>query len=435
MLHDLYYKYRQALYSYMNSPYDILYGEHKEIVDGNEVTVLFPYISIRQMDDWNSEHIFTEETEPSTCWTVENCIRMINEEFIEQGLPIEYRNLEELSKGASTWEFFTAAFSVNLADDIIRFDEGEAHIVYLLIGGEILPLNISSLAYSSFLMNTLQTESEYKNRNIQAMFFESLIPQVNWFLPLDMIGSNLSIAAGEIVSAAVLSPCLNKMEDNIEVYGDELFAEYVLNQLCYKEKEYIISTLNSIFPRIASAENVWCLDALNALNSYSKGRQLNDCQKTALDIIFSFCNHIIKSSISRDNSVFAKSLPPTYFTSVPKEVYQLKNAYKYLIENEWIEENIEEDEFLFFFNGRGKASNKKILWNEAKKYLALFVAAISNGDDRWSVASQIFEIRNNKTGMYTPVSNKLRNNYYEATNISDKNKQRENESLIEDIFA
>lgn len=96
-------------------------------------------------------------------------------------------------------------------------------------------------------------------------------------------------------------------------------------------------------------------------------------------------------------------LIPAYFKGVNKTEQELRHICGILKDKRYIEPATNEDDFVYFFTGKGTVPNQRLRWLKKNTVLfTIFISEMTSDSRRWKTASSVFETWSRKAKDYSP---------------------------------
>lgn len=133
----------------------------------------------------------------------------------------------------------------------------------------------------------------------------------------------------------------------------------------------------------------------------------------------------LEAEIVLTTNVHASPIP-LFFDETNYGVNELRRICSSLIKWNWLDEETDEDDFVFFFSGEGLLPLQRLQWRNNNVRLSLLLSLLTQDKVVWKKASDIFKIRNKKYDgedpdmEYLPVKANTLRVTYSYTMGSDK---------------
>lgn len=136
-----------------------------------------------------------------------------------------------------------------------------------------------------------------------------------------------------------------------------------------------------------------------------------DSKNAVLQAAISTCREyaaIMLSFVERvadicNNGKGTLELIPTYFKNVAKTEQELRQICRNLKDKRYIEPATNEDDFVYFFSGKGTVPNQRLRWIKDNTLFTIFIAELAPQDScLWKTASSVFETWRRGIKEYSP---------------------------------
>ena len=147
-----------------------------------------------------------------------------------------------------------------------------------------------------------------------------------------------------------------------------------------------------------------------------------DSKNAVLQAAISTCREyaaIMMSFVERvadicNNGKGTLELIPTFFKNVNKTEQELRQICRNLKDKRYIEPATNEDDFVYFFSGKGTVPNQRLRWiNKNNTLFSIFIAELAPNDScLWKTASSVFETWRRGAKEYSPPDEKTLGSTY-----------------------
>lgn len=150
---------------------------------------------------------------------------------------------------------------------------------------------------------------------------------------------------------------------------------------------------------------------IHSLDRFNIDTLPSDSKSEVLRAAISTCREyaaIMMSFVERvadicNNGKGTLELIPYFFKDVNKTEQQLRHICGILKDKRYIEPATNEDDFVYFFTGKGTVPNQRLRWLKKNTVLfTIFISEMTSDNRRWKTASSVFETWSRKAKDYSP---------------------------------
>lgn len=153
---------------------------------------------------------------------------------------------------------------------------------------------------------------------------------------------------------------------------------------------------------------------IDTLPSDSKNEVLRAAISTCREYAAIMMNFVERVADICNNGKGTLELIPTFFKNVNKTEQELRQICRNLKDKRYIEPATNEDDFVYFFSGKGTVPNQRLRWiNKNNTLFSIFIAELAPNDScLWKTASSVFETWRRGAKEYSPPDEKTLGSTY-----------------------